>query len=292
MYEEKKKLFILGKRSFILGVIIVITLTGILFGFNQEKVSLEYKIGPKDLLEISVFGLDELNTTVRVSEEGKITLPLLGEVQVQGLTKTQVERKLAKLLEERYLQNPQVTVFIKEYQSKRVSVLGAVRNPGPYELLGRQTILQIISEAGGMTEDAGETIIIIRQLADGSSTTLRIPVEDLVVKGDASLNIVLRPGDIVNIPIDKIVHVYVFGQVRNPGALAVKRSHIPTLLQAIAQAGGFAERANKGGVLIKRKGKDGKEIQIKVNVKDIIKGKKKDIQLQENDVVFVPETIF
>jgi len=233
-----------------------------------------------------------LNTTVRVSEEGKITLPLLGEVEVQGLTKTQVEKKLAELLEKKYLQNPQVTVFIKEYQSKRVSVLGAVRNPGPYELLGRQTLLQIISEAGGMTEDAGETIIIIRQLADGSSTTLRIPVEDLVVKGDASLNIVLRPGDIVNIPIDKIVHVYVFGQVKNPGALAVKRSHIPTLLQAIAQAGGFAERANKGRVLIKRKGKDGREIQIKVNVKDIIKGKKKDIQLQENDVVFVPETIF
>jgi len=286
-----KKLYISGKK-FLFLPLIALLLSGIILGNNQEKISLEYRIGPKDLLEISVFGLDELNTTVRVSEEGKITLPLLGEVEVQGLTKTQVEKKLAELLEKKYLQNPQVTVFIKEYQSKRVSVLGAVRNPGPYELLGRQTLLQIISEAGGMTEDAGETIIIIRQLADGSSTTLRIPVEDLVVKGDASLNIVLRPGDIVNIPIDKIVHVYVFGQVRNPGALAVKRSHIPTLLQAIAQAGGFAERANKGRVLIKRKGKDGREIQIKVNVKDIIKGKKKDIQLQENDVVFVPETIF
>lgn len=259
---------------------------------TQERISLEYRIGPKDLLEISVFGLDELNTTARVSEEGKITLPLLGEVEVQGLTKTEVEKKLAQLLEEKYLQNPQVTVFIKEYQSKRVSVLGAVQNPGPYELLGRQTLLQVISEAGGMTEDAGETIIIIRQLDDGSSKTLRIPVEDLIVKGDAKLNIVLQPGDIINIPVDKIVHVYVFGQVRNPGALAVKRSHIPTLLQAIAQAGGFSERANKGGVLIKRIDKNGKEIQIKVNVKDIIKGKKKDIQLQENDVVFVPETIF
>jgi len=291
MSDKIKKLYISGKK-FLFLPLIALLLSGIILGNNQEKISLEYRIGPKDLLEISVFGLDELNTTVRVSEEGKITLPLLGEVEVQGLTKTQVEKKLARLLEKKYLQNPQVTVFIKEYQSKRVSVLGAVRNPGPYELLGRQTLLQIISEAGGMTEDAGETIIIIRQSADGSSTTLRIPVEDLVVKGDASLNIVLRPGDIVNIPIDKIVHVYVFGQVRNPGALAVKRSHIPTLLQAIAQAGGFAERANKGRVLIKRKGKDGREIQIKVNVKDIIKGKKKDIQLQENDVVFVPETIF
>ena len=290
MFDSRKKISPNRKKRLIF--VLFMFLVFIVGGYNQERISLEYRIGPKDLLEISVFGLDDLNTTVRVSEEGKITLPLLGEVKVQGLTKTEVEKELARLLEKKYLQNPQVTVFIKEYQSKRVSILGAVQNPGPYELLGRQTLLQIISEAGGMTEDAGETIIIIRQLADGSSKTLRIPAEELIVKGDAKLNIVLQPGDIINIPVDKIVHVYVFGQVRNPGALAVKRSHIPTLLQAIAQAGGFGERASKGGVLIKRINKEGQEIQIKVNVKDIIKGKKKDIQLQENDVVFVPETIF
>jgi len=290
MFDRRKKISPNRKKRLIF--VLFMFLVFIVGGYNQERISLEYRIGPKDLLEISVFGLDDLNTTVRVSEEGKITLPLLGEVKVQGLTKTEVEKELARLLEKKYLQNPQVTVFIKEYQSKRVSVLGAVQKPGPYELLGRQTLLQIISEAGGMTEDAGETIIIIRQLADGSSKTLRIPAEELIVKGDAKLNIVLQPGDIINIPVDKIVHVYVFGQVRNPGALAVKRSHIPTLLQAIAQAGGFGERASKGGVLIKRINKEGQEIQIKVNVKDIIKGKKKDIQLQENDVVFVPETIF
>ncbi|HDJ22823.1 MAG TPA: hypothetical protein ENF17_02905 [Candidatus Aminicenantes bacterium] len=290
MFDRRKRISPYRKKRLIF--VLLMFLVFIVGGYNQERISLEYRIGPKDLLEISVFGLDDLNTTVRVSEEGKITLPLLGEVKVQGLTKTEVEKELARLLEKKYLQNPQVTVFIKEYQSKRVSILGAVQNPGPYELLGRQTLLQIISEAGGMTEDAGETIIIIRQLADGSSKTLRIPAEELIVKGDAKLNIVLQPGDIINIPVDKIVHVYVFGQVRNPGALAVKRSHIPTLLQAIAQAGGFGERASKGGVLIKRINKEGQEIQIKVNVKDIIKGKKKDIQLQENDVVFVPETIF
>ncbi len=86
--------------------------------------------------------------------------------------------------------------------------------------------------------------------------------------------------------------MYVFGQVRNPGALDVRKSNIPTLLQAIAQAGGFSDRASKGGVIIKRKDDEGKEIEIKVNVKDIIKGKKKDVQLKENDVVYVPETIF
>jgi polysaccharide export outer membrane protein len=185
-----------------------------------------------------------------------------------------------------------VTVFISEYQSKRVSVLGAVRNPGPYELLGRQTLLQIISQAGGITNESGKEIIVIREVEDGASKALKISIEDLFLKGDAKLNIPLQPNDIVNIPIDKIVYVYVFGQVRKPGAFEAKKSNIPTLLQAIAQAGGFSERASKGKVLIKRIYDDGKEIKIKVNVKSIIKGKRRDIQLLENDVVFVPETIF
>ncbi len=260
--------------------------------FAQEKSSTEYKIGAQDLLDISVFGLKELNRTVRVSEEGKISLPLLGEVHVEGLTKTGLEKRLSQLLEEKYLQNPQVTVFIKEYQSRRVFMLGAVKAPGPYELLGRQTLLQLISQAGGLTTDAGDEIMVIRQLQDGTNKSFRISIEDLILKGDIDLNISLEPNDIVNIPADKAVYVYVFGQVNKPGALEVKKSNIPTLLRAIAQAGGFSDRASKSGVIIKRVDQEGKEVQIKVNVKDIIKGKRKDIQLEENDVIFVPETIF
>jgi polysaccharide export outer membrane protein len=259
---------------------------------QEEKTTTDYKIGPKDLLEITVFGLNDLNRTVRVSENGKISLPLLGEIEVEGLTKTELEKKISKLLEEKYLQNPQVMVFIREYQSKRVSVLGAVRNPGPYELLGRQTLLQIISQAGGLTNEAGNSIIVIRQLPDGTSISNKISIEDLFLRGDPKLNIPIEPDDIINIPIDKPVRIYVFGQVMNPGALEVKKSNIPTLLRAIAQAGGFSERASKGGVVIKRMSQDGKEVQMKVNCKDIIKGKRKDIQLQENDIVYVPETIF
>jgi len=276
-------------------LIIFITVYLILFSphlFSQKRDTADYRIGPKDLLDISVFGLDELTKTVRVSEDGKISLPLVGEVEVEGITKTELEKKLGQLLEEKYLQNPQVTVFISEYQSKRVSVLGAVRNPGPYELLGRRTLLQVISQAGGITNESGKEIIVIREVEDGVSTSLKISIEDLFLKGDARLNIPLQPDDIVNIPIDRIVNIYVFGQVRNPGALGVKRSNIPTLLQAIGQAGGFSERASKGKVLIKRIDDDGKEIRIKVNVKSIIKGKRKDIQLLENDVVIVPETVF
>jgi len=259
---------------------------------GQDRSANEYKIGPKDLLDISVFGLEDLNKTVRVSEEGKISLPLLGEVAVEGLTKAELEKRLSQLLEEKYLQNPQVTVFIKEYQSKRVFLLGAVEHPGPYELLGRPTLLQIISQAGGLTNEAGDEILVIRQLEGDTGKSIRISIDDLILKGDTALNIPLEPNDIVSIPVDKTVFVYVFGQVNKPGALEIKRSNIPTLLQAIAQAGGFSERASKSSVLIKRIDKDGKEHQIKVNVRNIMKGKNKDIRLKENDIVYVPEAIF
>ena len=262
------------------------------FVYSQEEFISEYKIGPKDLLEINVFGLKELNTTVRVSEDGTITLPLLGEIQVEGLTKTQLEKRLAQLLEEKYLNDAQVTVFIKEYQSKRVSVLGAVKKPGTYELVGRQTLLQIISQAGGLTENAGDKIFVLRQYKNGETASLKIDVKELILNGNPKYNIPLEPGDIINIPADEIVHVYVFGQVRQPGALEVKKSKMITLLQAIAQAGGFTDRASKGRVLITRRDETGKEIKIKVNVKDILKGKRKDIVLKPNDVIYVPETIF
>ena len=259
---------------------------------SQDGGRLEYKIGPRDLLEIKVFGLNELNQTVRVSETGKITLPLLGEIDVGGLVNSELERKLEDLLKKDYLQNPQVSVFIREYQSRNVSVLGAVGTPGQYELHGNLTLLQIIAQAGSLTDEAGDEIIIFRHEEDGKDTSLHISIDKLFSGGDVSLNVRLQPDDIITVPPDKEVTIFVYGKVKKPGALLVKRSRIPTLQRAIAQAGGFAEGASKGGVILTRKSEGGKETRIKVNVKDIIKGKKQDIQLKENDVIYVPESIF
>jgi polysaccharide export outer membrane protein len=257
-----------------------------------QETGAEYKIGPKDLLEISVVGVQEINkVVVRVSEEGRITLPLLGEVSVGDLTKFEVEKKLAGLAGEKIVVNPQVTVHILEYLSRRVQVIGAVEKPGPFDLLGRQTVLSALSEAGGLTRDAGEEVIILRQRPAGESAAIRIPIDGLFVQGDPKLNVVLEPGDIVNVPVDKPVTIYVFGQVRSPGALQVKRSSLPALTQAIAQAGGFTDRANRKRVQIRRKDASGKEIEIVVNVRDILKGKLKDFPLQVNDTVYVPESL-
>ncbi len=257
-----------------------------------QDTSAEYKIGPKDLLEITVLGVQEINkVVVRVSEEGRITLPLLGEVAVGNLTKFEVEKKLAGLAGEKIVLSPQVTVHILEYISRRVSVIGAVEKPGPFELLGRQTVLAALSAAGGLSRDAGEDIIIIRQLPDGASTSLRISIDGLFIQGDPKLNVVLEPGDVINVPVDKLVPIYVFGQVRNPGALQVKRSSLPTLTQAIAQAGGFTDRANRKRVQIRRKDASGKELEINVNVRNILRGKVKDVPLQVNDTIYVPESL-
>ncbi len=258
---------------------------------KKGQPAYEYRIGPKDLLEIRVFEVPELNITVRVAEDGTITLPLLGKVEVQGLTRFEVEKKIASLLEAKYLKNAQVNIFIKEYQSKRVSIIGAVKNPGTYELIGRQTLLQILSLAGGLTEDAGDKIIIIRQFKNGKTASLIIDLEELMLKGNPKYNIPLQPDDIINIPVERYVDVYVFGQVKNPGLIRLKKSSGVTLLQAIAQAGGFTDRANKSAVTITRKDERGIEKRIKVNVKKILSGKQKDIKLKPYDIIYVPESI-
>jgi polysaccharide export outer membrane protein len=258
---------------------------------QQEESALpvtEYKIGSKDLLEIAVFNLPELSQTVRVSEDGSITLSLLGKVEVAGLTAQDLEKKLAQLLDQQYTKDARVTVFIKEFQ--KVAVLGAVGRPGMYELVGPTTVLQMISQAGGLTAQAMNELYILRQgEKNASKTRITVDLEDLVIKGNQELNILLQPKDEIIIPIDQLRNVFVYGEVRNPGAIAFLQSKRITLLQAIAQAGGTTEWAKKTRVTIKRKDrKTGAEMKIPVNLKKLISGRTSDILLEEGDVIIVP----
>jgi polysaccharide export outer membrane protein len=280
------------KKSVLLFIVAVLAL-GVFAQEEQDVFVKEYKIGAQDLLEITVFELPELNQTVRVSEDGSISIPLLGRVDIEGLTKDDLEKKLASLLEEKYLKKARVTIFIREYQSKRAAIIGAVTKPGIYELIGRMTVLQLISKAGGLTDRASNEMFVLREATNGVRARIAIDLDDLINNGNQKLDIPLQANDTVNIPIDQMINIFVFGEVRNPGALQVKMSKKTTLLQAIAQAGGPTEGAARSRITIKRKDKKtGKEIKIKVNMKDIIKGKRPDIELKEGDVVFVPESIF
>jgi polysaccharide export outer membrane protein len=251
-----------------------------------------YQIGPSDLLEIKVFELPDLNQTVRVSADGSITLPLLQKVQAKGLTKDQLETKIAGLLESGYVKDAQVSIFIKEYQSQKVSIIGAVANPGMYELAGQKNLLQMLSEAGGLTENAMNKVYVMRKKEDGSSETFLIKIDDLLNNGNQSLNISILSNDIINIPVDQKLRIFVFGEVKNPGALEIKKSEEITLLKAIAQAGGLTVDAKKKGVIIKRKSSRGREYKINVNLMNIIRGRSADITLIEGDVIFVPQSVW
>ncbi|UCH92200.1 MAG: polysaccharide biosynthesis/export family protein [Candidatus Aminicenantes bacterium] len=257
---------------------------------GEETREISYNIGPQDLITISVFEVPELNITVRISEDGTITLPLLGRIKVEGMTRFQLEKELARRLEEKYLKNAQVTIFIKEYQSKLVSIIGEVEKPGNYELIGRQTLLQVLSTAGGLGKSASDRIIIIRRYKDGRTKSLVIDLDELMLKGNPRMNIPLQPGDVINIPAERFLDIYVFGQVKNPGHIKVKMNGSITLLRVIAQAGGFAERARKSAVTVTRR-IDGKDVKTRVNVKKILSGKIPDFILEDNDIVHVRESI-
>ena len=249
-------------------------------------------IGPEDLLEVNVFELPELKTTTRVLGDGTVSLPLLGVVQAAGLTRTGLEARLSELLSSRFVQDPQVSVSVTEHRSRLVSVIGAVTKPGTYPMIGPRTLLQIISEAGGLTREAGADIVILRKRDTGESERLHVELDQLVVAGDPALNLSLVPGDVVNIPIDRPIYVFVDGAVKSPGQVEGKLSRPISLLQAVARTGGLTERANLRGVHVLRKRPDGSQLRLPVNLRDIRKGKADDIMLEDGDVVVVPETFF
>jgi polysaccharide export outer membrane protein len=252
----------------------------------------DHPVGAEDLLEISVFEIPELNRTVRVSEGGTISLPLLGEMQVRGLSVMELEARLREELAKKYVKDPQVSVFVREYGSKKVSVIGAVGKPGVYEMLGPRTLLQVLSQAGGLTEDAGAELYVIRDGAGAEGERRAIPVADLLASRDPALNVDVRPGDIISVPIDRQVYVYVDGAVKTPGRIEQLASRPITLLQAIAKAGGTTERANLKEVQILRQNGEGAQTVVEVSLKRIRQGKEPDPLLKDGDIVVVPETFF
>src|SRR5262245_45222292 len=164
-------------------------------------VSPEHPVGAEDLLEISVFEIPDLNRTVRISERGTISLPLLGEMEVKGLTAMQLEGRLREALSEKYLEDPQVSVFVREFGSKKDSVTGAGGRPGVYQMLGPRTLLQVLSEAGGLGKEAGSHLFVIRALAGGATDAIPVKIDDLMTNLDPEVNLAINAGDVISVPI-------------------------------------------------------------------------------------------
>jgi polysaccharide export outer membrane protein len=261
--------------------------------------SLDYQIGPEDLIEITIFNIPEVYgqerlqltprvTTARVSQKGQISLPLLGELDVMRLTVSALEQKLRNAYD-RYIHNPQVGVLIKEFR-QRASIIGAVQKPGVFELTGPKTVIDLLAMAGGITDKAGSQVHIYRN----SSNERETHVIDLAVLANstglinednaAMINMPVLAGDMINIP--EAGMFFVDGAVRKPGSYPLGRRY--SLSQALATAGGVDIELYSNDISILRRHRAGEVETIAVDFSAVVNGTVPDPQLQPDDVVIVP----
>jgi len=248
-------------------------------------------VGPDDLLAVSVYDSPELTRTVRVDADGTIRLPMLKEaIQVRGMVPSQLEAAIAKALTKgNVLVDPIVTVTIVEYQSRPVNVVGAVKTPLVFQATRPVPLLDAISRAGGIREDAGSDIIVSRQvIKDGKPTrvTQTIPVRKLIDDADPSLNVMLHGGEEVLVP--EALKIYVVGNVRRPGAYPVRTDEGTTILQLLALSEGLAPYSAKVAYVYRR-APGGTKTELPVELAKIMKRKAPDMPLQPNDILYVPD---
>jgi len=251
---------------------------------SAQQAQQAYRIGTDDVLNISVWDQKDLEQTVFVRPDGKISLSLVGEIQAGGVTVGELSSQLTELYG-RTIRNAQVTVTVREIRSRPVFFIGGVAKPGPIQLTQQLTLLQALSAAGGLAPTADtESAYVLR-----GDKRIAVDFYRLMQKGDVSQNIVLAPGDTIVVPVADVV--YVHGEVKTPGA--VKFTKDLTILKAIVQAGGFTPLASPGKVSLLRTDGDKKE-SVRVNVSDIMTnpGNANDLPLRPNDVITVPQRLF
>jgi polysaccharide biosynthesis/export protein len=262
---------------------------------QTPAASTDYRLGAEDLLEVTIFNIPDGSQTsqggagpiprridVRVGQEGMITLPVLGDIPVAGLTTSALEQVLRQRYNE-YLYNPQVGVYVKEYRSQRISVLGAVRNPGVFQLTGPKTLGDLLALAGGVTDKASSRLHIYRQGGQDRHTYV---VDLLALASNPGLvNMPAQPGDIIDVPESGMFFVH--GAVGRPGSYPLTQSY--TLSQAIAVVGGVdANLADHSNVAIFRRRASQEADRIAVDLKAILDGQAADLPIEADDVIVVP----
>jgi polysaccharide export outer membrane protein len=257
-----------------------------------------YRIGPGDILEVLVYNQPQLSRpTLRVDGRGMIRMPLLeGEILAACKTESDLAKELTVRYQE-YQKNPQVDIYVKEFNSQPVAIVGAVNSPGRFQLQRRIRLLELLTFAGGPSTTAGENVQIVHapgapmicegeSEASGDDTTkdsLSTYQLNRTMRADDSANPYLRPGDIVMVPTAD--QIYVMGSVNAPQAIALKDQL--TVSRAIMMAGGVSKEGQQDKVKIIRQAEDGSKTTMMVNLKEINKGTAQDVALQRNDVVEV-----
>lgn len=249
-------------------------------------------IGVDDLLAVSVYGAPELSRTVRVSPGGEIRLPMLQQkIKVTGILPGEVEEKISKALaDEQLFVNPVVTVHIAEYKSRPISVAGAVKKPLTFQAFGTVTLLDAITRAEGLTDEAGAEILVSRTQPgeNGVPKTLtqRIPVKSLIDLADPEVNLKLTGGEEIRVP--DTGKVFVVGNVKKPGAFKVEDATDTTVLKVLAQAEGLLPYAQRTAYIYRKEG-NGAKNEIPIQLESIMKRKAPDVPLSANDILYIPD---
>jgi polysaccharide export outer membrane protein len=249
----------------------------------------EYRIGPQDILAISVFGHDDLTQTVVVQADGTISYPLVGRMPAADKTPKQLEADLTRRLGTSYVRNPQVSVAVKEYRSRTVLVAGEIAHPGTYPLAGNMTIVEIIAKAGPMSAAAGAEAIIVRPKGEAKGPVLPADIGSDAVEvfrvnvgeiesGNLAGNIVLHPNDTVFIPVAP--RVFVSGEVNRPGAYPFTPA--TTVRQVLILAGGMTDDGSPGRIRVLRT-VAGKLKESKIGIDD---------KIQAGDTILVKAKLF
>jgi polysaccharide export outer membrane protein len=266
-------------------------------------------LGAGDLIHVEVFDVPELSRDVRISVSGEIGFPLVHErIRATGLTPFQLEQKIQELLIQNGLvSHPQVSVFVKEQNSQPVAIIGSVARPMTYQVLRPTTLLELIANAGGITDNAGTVILITRPTqkevvrpisgtpngsSDSGVQTIRIQLQDLLTTGDTAFNIPVFGGDTVNVPPAGIVYVLGRGIAQPGGYVLQSRGQEITVLKAVALAHGLAGFSKPNDALIYRMSpKTGEREAIPVHIKQIENNKSEDVTMKSNDILYVPDNL-
>ncbi|HUP25448.1 MAG TPA: polysaccharide biosynthesis/export family protein [Thermoanaerobaculia bacterium] len=250
-----------------------------------------YRIGSQDLLRIDVLELPDLKVDRRVDTEGKIRLPVLGEVMVAGKTPSELSAELQATLVASGVRRASVDVQVLEFKSRAVSVLGAVVRPGEYNFATDFTLVEALTAAGGLQPAHGGKMYVMRRAGNGLSDRVEIPVTPLVSGTGPEYNLPLQSGDVINVELAESVEIFVLGQATQKGSVKFDASDRVTLLFAIARMGGLPDTASSK-ITIRRRDANGRMLEIPVNFKRVLSGQDPDVDLIDGDILIVKESFF
>ncbi|MBN2056285.1 SLBB domain-containing protein [bacterium] len=263
----------------------------------QNEVAREaddgYILGAEDQVSITVWRHDDLKTTARIGADGTVNFPLLGKIHAAERTPRQLAELIGNRLNEEYIVDPLVTVAVTEYRSQKVNVLGEVANPGVYYLTRRTSLLELLTTAGGVRmlqgDLRGRFALITHGRQDADAEPKRVSLYELIVQGNAAVDVVIEAGDTVYVPRSN--QFFVFGEVRKPGAYPLEGG--TTVLKAVTLAGGATEKAALTKVRILRADGD-VERTMRYNLQRAIEGDEDgaDLQLEDQDIIILPERFF